>query len=84
MSKRRCRENKCCGRVAEPVCGSGYGVGSGLGLCTNPICAIILLIILQRTCLLENKNAFLLILLFLGFCFCKGGYGGNAVKSCGC
>ncbi|MGH4052086.1 MAG: hypothetical protein ACREVX_12195 [Clostridium sp.] len=79
MSKRRCRENKCCG-VTEQGCGGN----SAASLCTNPICAIILLIILQRTCLLENKNAFLLILLFLGFCFCKGGYGGNAVKSCGC
>lgn len=74
MSKRR-----CCGKI--PVAPVVSPVGN---LCTNPICAIILLIILQRTCLLENKNAFLLILLFLGFCFCKGAYGGNAVKSCGC
>ncbi|MBW9150678.1 hypothetical protein [Clostridium estertheticum] len=74
MSKKR-----CCGNVAVSPVVSPVG-----NLCTNPICAIILLIILQRTCLLENKNAFLLILLFLGFCFCKGGYGGNAVKSCGC
>ena len=81
MSKRRCRESKCCG--AKPVCGSG-GYGGAGSLCTNPICAVILLIILQRTCLLENKNAFLLILIFLGYCFCKGGYGGTAVKSCGC
>ncbi|MBU3161294.1 hypothetical protein KPL37_16405 [Clostridium frigoris] len=80
MSKRRRCENKCCGSSPVTACG-GNSVGN---LCTNPICAIILLIILQRTCLLENKNAFLLILLFLGFCFCKGGYGGNAVKSCGC
>jgi len=65
MSKKRCCENKIEDR------------GCGLSLCTNPICAIILLIILQRTCLLENKNAFLLILLFLGFCFCKGRMGGN-------
>ena len=74
MSKKRCCGNTPVAPVVSPV-------GS---LCTNPICAIILLIILQRTCLLENKNAFLLILLFLGFCFCKGGYGANAVKSCGC
>ena len=74
MSKKR-----CCGNVAVAPVVSPVG-----NLCTNPICAIILLIILQRTCLLENKNAFLLILLFLGFCFCKGGYGGNAVKGCGC
>ncbi|MPQ33368.1 hypothetical protein E4V42_18250 [Clostridium estertheticum] len=83
MSKRRCRENKCCGGRAVVGCGGN----SAANLCTNPICAVILLIILQRTCLLENKNAFLLILLFLGFCFCRGGYGGyggNAVKSCGC
>lgn len=74
MSKKRCCGNAPVAAVVSPV-------GN---LCTNPICAIILLIILQRTCLLENKNAFLLILLFLGFCFCKGGYGGAAVKSCGC
>ena len=80
MSKRRCRENKCCGNRVE----SGCGGNSAANFCTNPICAVILLIILQRTCLLENKNAFLLILLFLGFCFCKGAYGGNSVKSCGC
>ncbi|MCB2292938.1 hypothetical protein LGK95_05305 [Clostridium algoriphilum] len=62
MSKKRCCGNAPVAAVVSP-CG---------GLCTNPICAIILLIILQRTCLLENKNAFLLILLFLGFCFCSG------------
>lgn len=71
MSKKR-----CCGNVpvVAPVVSP---VGS---LCTNPICAIILLIILQRTCLLENKNAFLLILLFLGFCFCSRR---PAAASCG-
>lgn len=67
MSKKRCCGNEIVAPIVSPV-------GS---LCTNPICAIILLIILQRTCLLENKNAFLLILLFLGFCFCKGRMGGN-------
>ena len=81
MSKRRCRENKCCGnRTVAPV----YGGSSVGNLCTNPICAVILLIILQRTCLLENRNAFLLILIFIGYCCCKGRYGGEAVKSCGC
>ena len=80
MSKRRYRENRCCGSRVE----SRYGGNSPSNLCTNPICAVILLIILQRTCLLENKNAFLLILLFLGFCFCKGRYGGESGKSCGC
>jgi len=49
----------------------------------NPICAIILLIILQRTCLLENKNAFLLILLFLGFCFCCRRPAVAGVAGCG-
>ncbi|HEY8892712.1 MAG TPA: hypothetical protein VIM70_20960 [Clostridium sp.] len=63
MSKKR-----SCGCGNAPIVAAVSPVGS---LCTNPICAIILLIILQRTCLLENKNAFLLILLFLGFCFCS-------------
>lgn len=65
MSKRRCCEKV--EAVVAPV--SPCGVGS---LCTNPLCALIVLIILQKTCLLENNNAFLLILLFLGFCFCSG------------
>ena len=73
MSKKRCCGNVAVAPVVSP-CGGSFG-----SLCTNPICAIILLIILQRTCLLENKNAFLLILLFLGFCFCKGRMGGNVV-----
>ena len=76
MSKKRC----CRNQIADQGCCGG----SAASLCTNPICAIILLIILQRTCLLENKNAFLLILLFLGFCFCKGGYGRNVERKCGC
>ncbi len=71
MSKRR-----CCGNA--PV-----AVSPVASLCTNPICAIILLIILQRTCLLENKNAFLLILIFIGFCCCKRPVVAEA-KSCGC
>ena len=71
MSKKRCCGNTPVVPVVSPVA----------SLCTNPICAIILLIILQRTCLLENKNAFLLILLFLGFCFCKGGFGRNIERN---
>ena len=75
MSKKRCCEKK-------DACGCGNQFSS---LCTNPICAIIILIILQRTCLLENKNAFLLILIFIGFCCCKGGNIGNRCnKGCGC
>jgi len=74
MSKKRC----CCGKA--PVAPVVSPVGS---LCTNPICAIILLIILQRTCLLENKNAFLLILLFLGFCFCCRRPAVAGVAGCG-
>jgi hypothetical protein len=76
MSKRR-SSGCCCGKVdavVAPV--NSCGVGS---LCTNPICALIVLIILQKTCLLENNNAFLLILLFLGFCFCSGRRGVGAV-----
>lgn len=69
MSKKRCCENSC---DNKPV--NSCGVQS---LCSNPICALIILIILQKTCLLENNNAFLLILLFLGFCFCKGGNAGK-------
>jgi len=48
MSKRR-----CCGNA--PV-----AVSPVASLCTNPICAIILLIILQRTCLLEKQECFLI------------------------
>jgi len=67
MSKKR-----CCGRdIVAPVAAVGCGNSFG-SLCSNPICALIVLIILQKTCLLENNNAFLLILLFLGFCFCSG------------
>ncbi|MCB2296702.1 hypothetical protein [Clostridium tagluense] len=83
MSKKRCcgvqTVNACCG--VQPV--NSCGVQS---LCSNPICALIILIILQRTCLLENKNAFILILLFLGFCFCRRPVAAvNACsKSCGC
>jgi|GEM_PF-1650238 len=76
MSKKR-----CCGCGNAPVVAAAVSpVGS---LCTNPICAIILLIILQRTCLLENKNAFLLILLFLGFCFCSRRPAVAAATGCG-
>jgi hypothetical protein len=73
MSKKR-----CCGKEAVVA---GVGCGNQFGsLCSNPICALIVLIILQKTCLLENNNAFLLILLFLGFCFCSRGLGcGRAV-----
>ena len=74
MSKKRCCGNTPVVPVVSPVA----------SLCANPICALILLIILQRTCLLENKNAFLLILIFIGYCCCKGGCAGNTVKSCGC
>lgn len=67
MSKRRCcREIE----AIEPVTSCGV---QGLG--SNPICWLIVLVILQKTCLLENNNSFLLILLFLGFCFCSGGRG---------
>lgn len=68
MSKRR-----CCEKI-EPVnsCGvQGFGA--------SPICLVIVLIILQKTCLLENNNSFLLILLFLAFCFCSGRRGIGAV-----
>ncbi|MBZ9636701.1 hypothetical protein [Clostridium sp. FP1] len=68
MSKRRCCGKEAVAAVAEVGCGNQFG-----SLCSNPICALIILIILQKTCLLENNNAFLLILLFLGFCFCRGG-----------
>jgi len=73
MSKKR-----CCGCGIQPVVAPvGVGCGNNFGsLCTNPICALIVLIILQKTCLLENNNAFLLILLFLGFCFCSRGRSG--------
>ena len=82
MSRRRNRECCCEDAVVAPVVSPFGGFGS---ICTNPICAIILLIILQRTCLLENKNAFLLILLFLGFCFCRRpGIGGVAGCGSGC
>jgi len=64
MSKKRC----CCGKA--PVAAVA-AVNPCASLCANPICAIILLIILQRTCLLENKNAFLLILIFIGYCCCR-------------
>ena len=82
MSKKR-----CCGKKDSCGCGN-QSVANSCGiqsLCANPICAIIILIILQRTCLLENKNAFLLILIFIGFCCCKGGNIGNRCnKGCGC
>ncbi|MFT5871765.1 MAG: hypothetical protein ACI8WT_000686 [Clostridium sp.] len=74
MSKKRCCENSC---GVRPV--NSCGVQS---LCSNPICAIIALIILQRTCLLEDKNAFLLILIFIGYCCCKRP--AIAPVGCGC
>ena len=75
MSKRRCCEKRGYERGCEKE-----GLES---LCFNPICALIVLIILQKTCLLENNNAFLLILLFLGFCFCKGGRREDHRSGCG-
>jgi len=78
MSKRRCCGSRSCER--DHV--GGVGCGNLGSLCSNPICALIVLIILQKTCLLENNNAFLLILLFLGFCFCRGGFVDH--KACGC
>lgn len=78
MSKKRSCGNSCCG--VQPV--NACGVQS---LCSNPMCALLILIILQKTCLLENNNSFLLILLYLGFCFCKGGNVANTCqKPCGC
>ena len=74
MSKKR-----CCGEVAPVSSCGGLGIES---LCSNPICSIIALIILQKTCLLENNNAFLLILIFLGICCCKRPVA--AVNTCGC
>ena len=81
MSKRRCCGSRSCERdhVGGVGCGNQFG-----SLCSNPICALIVLIILQKTCLLENNNAFLLILLFLGFCFCNKGGCASPVKTCGC
>ena len=76
MSKKR-----CCGVVAPVNSCGGLGIES---LCSNPICAIIALIILQKTCLLENNNAFLLILIFIGICCCKGGCAVSPAKRCGC
>lgn len=75
MSKKRC----CGDRAVIAPIASPCGVE---GLLTNPICALVILVILQRTCLLENKNSFLLILLFLGYCFCRRP-AVAAVNSCG-
>ncbi|WP_055665653.1 hypothetical protein [Desnuesiella massiliensis] len=60
-------------------CGFGFGRGFGFGGCGNGlnICTLLpFLIILGNTGLLENKNAFTLILLFWACC---GGFCGKTL-----
>lgn len=64
MSRRRHGRECCCG--SNRGCCGGFGGGCGLDICT----LLPFLLILGNTGLLENKNAFTLILLF--WCCCGG------------